>query len=138
MVSKVLLYDANDAKVGETFMRRARQLVNQQRAQWIDDSHSAIRFAPDVNKWEKEVVPSSTITTDSEDDSWLYTLAEKRLHERKLFFFTHHWSNSWVLQLSGCVFWTFRCLVWKFRGRCFLVLMWCMDDGLRHTRLLLC
>ena len=85
MESKVLLFDANDVKVGETFMRRARQLVNQQRAQWTDDSHSAIRFVPDVNEWEKDVEPSAKTTTDSKDDSWIYSLAEKRLHERKMF-----------------------------------------------------
>jgi len=44
MESKVLLYNSNDIKIGETFARRARQLVNRQRAEWVDDNHSAIRF----------------------------------------------------------------------------------------------
>lgn len=85
MEDKVILYDANNAKLGETFMRRARQLVSQQRAEWIDDSHSAIRFAPDVDEWEKEVIPPATITTEPKDSNCIYVLAEKRLHERKMF-----------------------------------------------------
>jgi len=45
MENKVLLFDSNDVKIGETFIRRAKQLVKQQRAIWIDDNQSAIRFA---------------------------------------------------------------------------------------------
>jgi len=85
MEDKVILFDANNAKLGETFMRRARQLVNQQRAEWIDDSHRAIRFAPDVDEWEKEVIPSAKIISEPKDGDCIYELAEKRLHERKMF-----------------------------------------------------
>jgi len=50
MEGKVLLYDSNDIKIGDTYVRRARQLVKQQRAYWIDDSQSAIRFLPGAEK----------------------------------------------------------------------------------------
>jgi len=44
MEEKILLYDPNNIKIGETYVRRARQLVKQQRALWTDDSQKAIRF----------------------------------------------------------------------------------------------
>jgi len=44
MKSRVLLYNSDNIKIGETFARRAKQLVNRQRAEWVDDNHSAIRF----------------------------------------------------------------------------------------------
>ena len=46
MDGKILLYDSNDVKIGETYIRRARQLVKQQRATWTDDSQKAIKFSP--------------------------------------------------------------------------------------------
>ena len=46
MDGKVILFDSNDVKIGETYMRRARQLVRQQRAMWTDESQRAIKFAP--------------------------------------------------------------------------------------------
>ena len=46
MENKVSLYNSNDIKIGETYARRARQLVKQQRAMWIDESQTSIRFAP--------------------------------------------------------------------------------------------
>jgi len=52
MEGKVLLYNSNDVKIGETYMRRARQLVKQQRAVWIDDGQEAIRFAPGAENLE--------------------------------------------------------------------------------------
>jgi len=48
MENKVSLYNSNDTKIGETFTRRARQLVRQQRAMWIDDTQTSIRMAPNM------------------------------------------------------------------------------------------
>ena len=66
MESKVLLYDSNDVKIGETFTRRARQLVKQQRASWINENQDAIRFAPDfpVSEWEVERYTNLLIELD--------------------------------------------------------------------------
>jgi len=73
MENKVLLYDSNDVKIGETFIRRARQLVKQQRGEWSDESQTAVKFFSDkVEGWE---------TTEFEDDS-LIALAEKRIKDR--------------------------------------------------------
>jgi len=52
MENKVTLYNSNDVKIGETFLRRARQLVRQQRAMWIDDRQSAVRFAPGMENMD--------------------------------------------------------------------------------------
>ena len=46
MENKITLYTSDGVKIGETFTRRASQLVKQQRAMWTDDSQTAIRFAP--------------------------------------------------------------------------------------------
>jgi len=86
MESKVLLYDASDNKIGETFIRRARQLVKQQRAVWIDDSQNAIRFAPDVEVLKTiEDSEKYPIIASGMNDYELVALAEKRINERKWF-----------------------------------------------------
>jgi len=83
MEAKVLLIDANGVEIGETYSRRARQLVKQQRAIWADDSHTAIKFAPDhEEEWEQpqEELPVSRLEKSPEA---LYILAEKRIRDRK-------------------------------------------------------
>jgi len=52
MEGKVLLFDSKGTKIGETFARRARQLVKQQRAFWIDDKHESIRFYLDTENMD--------------------------------------------------------------------------------------
>jgi len=52
MENRVSLYNSYDIKIGETFTRRARQLVRQQRAMWTDDSQTAIRFAPGMENMD--------------------------------------------------------------------------------------
>ena len=76
METKIILYDADDKKVGETFARRAKQLVKQQRAQWVDDTQTAIRFIKDMDDWQD----SGEISDES-----LIALAEKRILEQKRF-----------------------------------------------------
>jgi len=93
MEGKVLLFDANGVEIGETYTRRARQLVKQQRAIWADDSHTAIQFMPDAAEaWElhppeAELTPSPASTTapvpTADKSSILYTLAEKRMEDRR-------------------------------------------------------
>jgi len=52
---KIVLYDSNNNRLGQTFSRRARQLVNQQKAMWIDDSQTAIRFHPGMESTDRTV-----------------------------------------------------------------------------------
>ena len=94
MENKVLLIDENNVKVGKTFRRRAAQLVSQQRADWTDDSRSGIRFkaGPEsmdeaMNEAVKEAIALDLYEEPetSEPDDRFYTLARKRLRERKLF-----------------------------------------------------
>ena len=87
MEAKIKLFDADGTQIGETFARRARQLVKQQRAIWMDDDHSAIRFNPDSTEddWNEEIehgkIPR-TIEKHPELDP-LYVFAKKRLTERR-------------------------------------------------------
>ena len=91
MKNKVMLFDASGTPVGETFMRRARQLVNQQRAEWINDS--AIRFAPDADvneaEWNTDFTgePATPIpgAAATGSEALLYYIAERRISERRMF-----------------------------------------------------
>jgi len=82
MESKVLLIDSNDVKIGETFVRRARQLVRRQRAVWMDDNHTAIRFHPGMENMDDtpavvEHPPAkSEITEHVQKDSAIRETAE--------------------------------------------------------------
>jgi len=85
MEGKVILYDSNDIKIGETFTRRARQLVKQQRASWTDETQSAIRFAPGMEKMDdssdeiyEKHVPYESATADDA----IMKLAKRRVHAR--------------------------------------------------------
>jgi len=83
MESKVLLIDAAGTEIGETYSRRARQLVKQQRAIWADDTHTAIRFMPDQEE-EWETTRESDPTPRAEKNpEVLYAIAEKRIRDRR-------------------------------------------------------
>ncbi|MCL2015019.1 MAG: hypothetical protein FWG68_02090 [Defluviitaleaceae bacterium] len=95
--SKIALYDSEDNKIGETFMRRAKQLVKQQRAFWADDKQTELKFLPGM---ENFVVPDAPISEETaaataaeletppktlSEESWIVLLAEQRIKTRKLF-----------------------------------------------------
>jgi hypothetical protein len=87
--TKVTLYNADNQRIGETFTRRARQLVKQQRALWTDESHTAIRFQPDTEEWETDdLAKPDSIPTHSapSTENTLYTLAKKRIATRRRMF----------------------------------------------------
>ena len=52
MEKKIELYNSNNIKIGETYVRRARQLVNRQRARWVDSNQTAIRFYPEMENMD--------------------------------------------------------------------------------------
>jgi hypothetical protein len=87
--TRIVLFDAEGKKIGETFSRRARQLVKQQRAYWTDESHTAIRFVPDAaEEWEAS---ESWETPAAEGlphapDAALLELAGKRISSRRWFY----------------------------------------------------
>jgi len=104
MEGKIALFDANGTAIGETFMRRARQLVKQQRADWADDARTAIQFYPDTEEvpmpGEFQEESSGTRTEGSyrgfkepisgigtERTNALYAIAEKRVAARRSLFF---------------------------------------------------
>jgi len=84
METKVMLIDAHGAEIGETYSRRARQLVKQQRAIWADDAHTAIKFVPDQeDEYDLPTeTPEAPPRTEKSREA-LYALAEKRILERK-------------------------------------------------------
>ena len=100
MENKVLLYDSNDIKIGETFARRARQLVKQQRASWTNENQDAVRFAPGMENFDKledfENIDNSHATSSDDagekrpagssgTDDKLMTLAKRRVYARFAF-----------------------------------------------------
>ena len=68
MENKVALYNSNGIKIGETYIRRARQLIRQQRAMWTDDTETAIRFAPGM---DNTAIPIDDATDDAVEHNQL-------------------------------------------------------------------
>jgi len=95
MEGKVSLYNSDDIKIGETFLRRARQLVRRQRAMWVDDSKTAIRLAAgiedisDVTDNCEEVSAAVDPTAPHHDggmpSDWMLPMVEKLMRERRRF-----------------------------------------------------
>ena len=87
MEGKVIMLDASGAEIGETYTRRARQLVKQQRAMWADDAHTAIRFMPDTAEdWELEPTPVAGPTPpapETDRTGALYAIAARRMRDRR-------------------------------------------------------
>ncbi|MCL2364509.1 MAG: hypothetical protein FWC71_07600 [Defluviitaleaceae bacterium] len=87
--TKVALYGADGGRMGETFSRRARQLVKQQRATWMNAEHTAIQFVADEPEaWDAEpaVYAPHEAHTPEAPDAALLELAQKRLSTRRWFF----------------------------------------------------
>jgi len=84
MEGKVILLDASGVEIGETYTRRARQLVKQQRAIWADDTHTAIQFAPDSEEeWGLPPEPKPTPPPTPDKSGALYAIAAKRIQDRR-------------------------------------------------------
>ena len=82
MRKMITMFDASDEKIGETFFRRARQLVRQQRASWTSDDQKAIKFVPGLENISEE---EEGMPQDSANEKWIHELAIKRIQDRKLF-----------------------------------------------------
>jgi len=86
MESKVILYDANGVKIGATFVRRARQLVKQQRASWVNDGQEAIRFAPGMEHLDDTPMGDVHEGFATEGvDAALMKIAKRRVYARFAF-----------------------------------------------------
>ena len=110
METKVSLYNSHDEKIGETFIRRAKQLVKRQRAVWVDDSRTAIRFAPGMENMDDttaDYIPESAAAAvpiaepapavakpgepmtgtagDGIPAAWMLPLVEKQMRQRRRF-----------------------------------------------------
>ncbi|MCL2350196.1 MAG: 2TM domain-containing protein [Defluviitaleaceae bacterium] len=84
MEEKVILYDFNNVKIGETYVRRARQLVKQQRAFWVDDSQRALRFAPGAERFAEEERPEAAHAGGAPDED-LMKLARRNVILKNVF-----------------------------------------------------
>jgi len=110
MEGKVLLYDANGTKIGETFTRRARQLVNQQRAEWVDDRQEALRFFPGAENSELSETVDPGLSHDT--DAGLMRLARRRVILRTVY------KGLWMIY---------------FAVNAFLIFIWLsVGDGIRN------
>jgi len=83
MEGKIALFNADGTQIGDTFVRRARQLVKQQRATWVDDNHTAIRFNHDRLDAEIDSELAHSTTDKSTGYDRLYALAEIRIRDRQ-------------------------------------------------------
>ena len=84
MEGKVQLFNSNDVKIGETFLRRAKQLIRQQRASWTDETQTAIRFAAGMENLDTPAT-QPPLYEDDKLVQWLIPRAEKRMRMRKWF-----------------------------------------------------
>ena len=90
MDGKVLLYNSDNVRIGETYVRRARQLVKQQRAFWVDDSQTAVKFAPNMENLDDATAADVNedrpmYDADAMADEKLMRLARRRVHARFAF-----------------------------------------------------
>jgi|GEM_PF-1830503 len=51
-MNNIQLFNADGVKIGETFPRRAKQLVKQQRGVWTDWTETAVRFYPGMENMD--------------------------------------------------------------------------------------
>ena len=98
MNGMITMYDASDKKLGETFFRRAKQLVKQQRATWTTDEQKAIKFLEGTESMAVELM-------DAPDEEWIYELAVKRIKERKFM----KWHT--ILFVPGVIITTFAAAI---------------------------
>jgi len=90
-MDKVVIYDQNKTKVGETFQRRAKQLVLKGRATWLNEG-SAIELQIAPNK-EDEMennqyidlrdTAETHVTPKTPSDDLLMHLAKRNIRKRK-------------------------------------------------------
>jgi len=72
MESKVVLFNSNGIKIGETYARRARQLVSRQRAEWLGENQQAIRFYPEMENMDGTVTEPEPIEVQDTQAHQLY------------------------------------------------------------------
>jgi len=82
---RIKLYSSDGAQIGETFTRRARQLVKQQRAEWMDDSHTAVQFFPDAEDFSADEPVDIPLPRSPYEAGDLYEIASRRVKMRRTF-----------------------------------------------------
>ncbi|MCL2576134.1 MAG: hypothetical protein FWE33_06845 [Defluviitaleaceae bacterium] len=90
-MDKITVYDANDERIGDTFSRRAKQLVLKNRAVWYDDGNLAIRLIKEEKQMEIYPADNGKIidlredapTADDAENKLLMYLAKRNVRKRR-------------------------------------------------------
>lgn len=113
MEPKVILYDSSNAKIGETYARRARQLVKQQRAFWTDEKQTAVKFyegmehLKDARDEETGTAAQEAADLIRKTDKKLMAVAASRIFFRRLMQMLYT-----IYAIIGCML----VAIWVFRG----------------------
>ncbi len=87
MVQRITVINDGGAKIGMTFPKRAKQLINKQRAFWRDETHTAIRLLPEIkeeSEMNNEISDVRDIPAVSErSDDLLMYIAKARVKEKE-------------------------------------------------------
>jgi len=87
MEQQITVYNEHLAAVGMTFSRRAKQLVNKQRAVWTDETRGAIRLLPEIK--EEPIMTNTNEPSEGSEykddsiDNCLLCIAKKRVKEKR-------------------------------------------------------
>jgi len=85
MSEKITVFDEKNVMVGQTFMRRAKQLVAKGRAAWLDDSQTSICLtSKEAILLEGEDEMEHKTTGHDYDDSALLHMAKRNVRQRRI------------------------------------------------------
>lgn len=91
LIQQVVVIDENGTQIGMTFPKRAKQLINKQRALWHDEAHTTICLLPEMKEdtiLENDFTNRMSAGVEktigyAEDNNLLLFLAQKNVTERK-------------------------------------------------------
>ncbi|MCL2376731.1 MAG: hypothetical protein FWC76_04960 [Defluviitaleaceae bacterium] len=79
---KIMVFDENNVETGQTYPRRAKQLVTKGRAVWQEDGQSAIRMTPKEADKETIKMGYNDIDVAQDNDELLHT-AKSNVRQRR-------------------------------------------------------
>ena len=79
MDSKVQVFNHAGQEIGKTYARRAKQLVNKQRAEWTDLSQTAIRFYRGMESTAEDIMPLRA-AADVESNQLVFALWDNKYY----------------------------------------------------------
>lgn len=79
MIQQITIYNKTGEKIGITFPKRAKQLVNKQKAQWADELHTKIYLISAESQEDNNKLSDKSQLDNSYDDEKLLELAVKKV-----------------------------------------------------------